>query len=292
VEAVQLALKVYSKSIYSEDLSLLLKRLQPARSRRLSAVWARLTSASYRQSRVSILRLRTAGKAPVARLLTELEEIQRQAEQWAAKAQGRCVPCEVGDFPAHKTACDQVFADADDLASILGRELDSLDLAQYEALLGQLKEDDVTPHQIPKLTHIENALDAAGIGKLIAEIRETRPESVMWPDIFRYSWIASTLDAVSENDAEVRGFKGITHDRYVREFDQLDEERIAVAADRVRRAHGLRAVEAMNAHPEQQHLIKAEAAKIGVICRCGGCLRRPQTCLRRSALVGWPVRFR
>ena len=80
--------------------------------------------------------------------------------------------------------------------------------------------------------------------------------------MFTYSWYASTLDAACEQDPEIRGFKGITHTRFAGEFSDLDEERIALAAARVRRAHAERAVAAMNEHPDQQYLIRAEAQKI------------------------------
>lgn len=48
----------------------------------------------------------------------------------------------------------------------------------------------------------------------------------------------------------------------MRDFARLDEERIKIAAERVRRAPEMRAIEAMNAHADQQHLIKAEASKV------------------------------
>jgi very-short-patch-repair endonuclease len=106
-------------------------------------------------------------------------------------------------------------------------------------------------------------LDASGVTKLVKEIRERTPENQIWSKMFWYSWLASTLESVSQADPEVRGFKGVTHTRYVEEFIRLDEDRITLAAERVRRAHGLRAIEVMNRHPEQQQLIKAEAAKVG-----------------------------
>jgi very-short-patch-repair endonuclease len=261
VTAVQSTLRTYSKSIYSQDLELLLKQLEPARAGRLSSLWAWLTRASFRRCRRSVLQIRTAGAAPVGALLAEVQEVQRQVAQWAAKAENDSTPCEVAGFPGHKSNCDPLLSDADALGAILARRPDQLALDEFEGLLSRLADDQSIPHQIPKLTQVENELDAVGVRKLVAEIRQTTPESAKWPDVFRYAWLASSLDAVSENDPEIRGFKGATHDRYVRDFDQLDEERIVIAAERVRRAHGLRAIEAMNAHPEQERLIKAEAVK-------------------------------
>jgi len=80
--------------------------------------------------------------------------------------------------------------------------------------------------------------------------------------MFEYAWFASTLDEVSRQDPEIRGFIGSTHNRYVDDFTHLDEERIELAADRVRRAHGEKAIFAMNANAEGEQLIRAEAGKM------------------------------
>ena len=81
-------------------------------------------------------------------------------------------------------------------------------------------------------------------------------------DIFQYAWLASALEGVSQIDPEIRGFVGSTHGRYVDDFTHLDEERIALAVDRVRRAHGERAIAAMNANPAGEQLIRAQAGKV------------------------------
>jgi very-short-patch-repair endonuclease len=47
----------------------------------------------------------------------------------------------------------------------------------------------------------------------------------------------------------------------VEEFGRFDEERIELAAARVRRTHAERAIEAMNRFPDQQFLLRAEAQK-------------------------------
>jgi very-short-patch-repair endonuclease len=68
--------------------------------------------------------------------------------------------------------------------------------------------------------------------------------------------------AISQQDPEVRGFIGSTHNRYVDDFTRLDEKRINLATDRVRRAHGERAIAKMNANPTGEQLIRAEATKM------------------------------
>jgi len=69
------------------------------------------------------------------------------------------------------------------------------------------------------------------------------------------------LDSVAINDPSVRGFVGSTHDGYVSDFKRLDSNRLKLAADRVRRVHAERTIRAMNQFPEQETLIRGEAAK-------------------------------
>jgi hypothetical protein len=129
-------------------------------------------------------------------------------------------------------------------------------------MISALVADQRVPFQIPKLTQIESGLGNAGAGKLVDEIRNRKPGAKTWTSMFTHAWLSSTLDAVSQQDAEVRGFIGSTHNRYVDDFTRLDEERISLAADRVRRAHGERAIATMNADPAGEQLIRAEATKI------------------------------
>ncbi|MBI3695176.1 MAG: DUF4011 domain-containing protein [Acidobacteria bacterium] len=263
VAAVQATLAVYGSDIYTHDLSSLVRDLEKGRAGGLSAAWAWMTNSAYRQARKIVLALRTPAPAPVATLFAELTEAQRQMAQWTALAEDGCRPCHVTDYAAHKNNFDALFDDIAAIASIiLDKHVEHLSVDELGNLLSRLAADTSTPREIPKLTRIEEALDGFGVAKLVGEIREKKPASGTWLQLFQLAWLASTLDAVSQKDPEIPGFKGMTHNRWVDEFARLDEERIELAAERVRRAHGVHAIEAMNAHPDQQHLIKVEAAKM------------------------------
>src|ERR1022692_1203794 len=129
-------------------------------------------------------------------------------------------------------------------------------------LVSALLADQRTPFQIPKLTQIESGLVNAGAAKIVDEIRTRKPEPRSWSSMFTHAWLSSALDAVSQQDPEVRGFMGSTHNHYVGDFTHLDEQRINLATDRVRRAHGERAIATMNANPTGEQLIRAEATKM------------------------------
>jgi hypothetical protein len=263
VGAVQTKLGLYSPDIFKQDQCSLLRELASGRSGRLSASWAWLTNSAYRRARQRTRALRMAGPVSVPMLFLELTEIEHQTTQWKKLSQNDSLPCVVAEFVFHQQNCEALFSHVSALAPVLsGKQLEVLAVDELGSLLARLASDSLTAQQIPKLSQIETDLEAAGAGRLVDEIRGKQPNVQLWPLMFQYSWLASTLDAISQSDAEIRGFKGLTHNCYVNEFVHLDEQRITSAAERVRRAHGLRAIEAMNGHPDQQHLIKAEAAKI------------------------------
>ena len=262
IAVVQLKLGLYEPSIYQQDHDSLLHELKSGASGALAGAWSWLTNSRYRRARNCVRALRIGGRAATSVLFAEIGEIQQQANEWKKRSTGASVPCEISDFAANENKLNALQSVVDTLSSVFPeKNLDQMSIEDFSRFLSGLASDTMTPQQLPKLSLIEESLTQAGAGKLVNEIRARKAESALWQPIFQNCWLSSALDAVSDSDREIRGFKGTTHSRYVDEFDHLDEKSIAVAAERVRRAHGLRAIEAMNAHPDQQHLIKAEAVK-------------------------------
>jgi hypothetical protein len=111
------------------------------------------------------------------------------------------------------------------------------------------------------LCEIEQELYSLGVQRIVDEIRTTRRPSAQWAALFQHVWLKSTLDSAAINDPSIRGFVGSTHDGYVSDFKRLDQTRLQLAADRVRRVHAERTIAAMNQFPEQKTLIRGEAAK-------------------------------
>lgn len=252
----------YRLELYTQDLARLVKNLEPGKKGGFHAAWASCTDSKFRHARAAVLPLRTAGKASAAVLFVELTKAATQFKTWSELTQGSTVPMLVPAVDQHLRAFASLFQSLASLNLILpSRRFEELSLDELGDLIRKLAADSSTPWQIPKLTQIENNLEIYGTGKLVFELRQMKPAAMLWLDIFDYAWLASTLDALSQVDPEIRGFKGETHSGCVEDFTRLDEERLALSAERVRRLHGVSAIAAMNGHPEQQHLIKAEASK-------------------------------
>lgn len=142
VAAVQETLTAYGNEIYTQDLVFLLRDLQARKSGGLSGVWAWFVNPAYRRARKIVRALRTAAPVPVATLIAELKEAQRQAEYWKELAESGSAPCQVSGYAAHKNTCDVLFGDVDELASILPyTQIDNLTLAELGTLLRRLAAD-------------------------------------------------------------------------------------------------------------------------------------------------------
>lgn len=261
IQDVHATLEFWSDGVFELDLAAIVARLEPAASGRFHALWRWMSDGRYRQTRKSVLRLRRAGHASPQVLVQELSAAAKQLAQWRGKSLTGSRPCTVDGIEVASQAHADFLANLAKLEELFpSRPLAQMSPDELFALLNNLAADPVL-YELPKLMQIEACLSASGVEALAREIRRQRPSGTIWPLLFRYAWLASCLDAACQADPELRGFRGVTHASYVGEFARLDRERLTLAAARVRRAHAEHAIRAMNQHPEQEQLIRAEVAK-------------------------------
>jgi len=259
---VQQTLASYSGELYSQNLTRLLADLKPGCTSVFAAFWAWLTNGAFRQARNQVLGLRTAGKAPVRQLHADLTSAEADRLRWAEWSGSKTIPKLIAEFQKHQQKLNPLLIEIKDLESFGPRKnLESIPLDEFRQYVEALSNDALTPQKLPKLCEIENSIENTGAGRLIAEIRSTQRDPREWEILFDHAWLSSCLDAALMEDADIAGFNGRTHDSFVQEFKDLDQERIRIAVARVRRACAERAIVEMNAHPDQEYLVRAEAQK-------------------------------
>lgn len=260
--SAQRTLSLYSGELYRQNLQKLLSDLKPGCSSGLATFWAWCTNAAFRKARKQVLTLRTAGKAPVCNLHAELSAAEADHLQWAEWSGRKTLPQQIPSFQKHQHELDTLLIEVKELESFgPKKDLEAIPLDELRRYVEPLSKDPLTPHKMPKLWEIEHGLENAGASKLIAEIRSTKAEPDKWEALFDHAWFSSGLDAALLEDSDIAGFNGRTHDSFAQEFKELDKERIRIAVARVRRAYAERAITEMNAHPEQEYLVRAEAQK-------------------------------
>ena len=260
--AVRKTLGLYSPEVFTQNIQGMIRALVPGKAGGLRGVWTWCSSGEYRRARSLALGCRTAGKTRGPELFAELTAAEDQRIKWAALGSQASLPRAVPAYADSHGKLDAAAAALAALTSIVTRKpLVSLPLDEVGTYIDALAKDRLTPMKLPKLCEIEEGLDRCGAGKLVEELRKKKMVPEKWISAFDQSWYSSSLEAAQAEDPEIAGFNGRTHDAFVREFKELDRERIRIAAARVRRAYAERAIAAMNEQKTEEYVIRSEAEK-------------------------------
>jgi len=254
--------RMYPDRIYSEDLISLTKGLRPAEGGVIRRAWASVTNPNYRRAVQRLKSLRREKPRSAALLKGEADAALDQVQRWSSLGSNGTAPQVIADAHRLLNGMIALMSDLDLLGGMLGRAgLATMDRQVLDGLLEGLAADPTTPHRIPRLLAMEREIEAFGAGALLPELRDTSRPPEAWPRCFEFAWLSSCLDRVRLDDPTLGAFDGRTHDQLVREFRELDRERIKLAAQRVRRTHAEAVIAVMNAKREQATLVRAEAAR-------------------------------
>jgi len=262
LESVRRQLGSYSPEVYSANVAGLLEGLQAGKDGGFKAMWLSLVNAPLKSARKTAIALRKGQKTSIGELYRELDAIRESSERWRLWSEGRSGPADYPGLDVLAKSGAEAIGLAKGLQAVLPQmDWDRAGLEELRRRCEALSADASTPYRILQLTGIESRLEGLGVARLMEDIRARNRPASAWVQAFNYAWLQSALDEEAVRDPEVRGFVGATHNGYVEEFKQLDSERLKAATTRVRRIHAERTIAAMNAHPEQEQLIKQEAAK-------------------------------
>ncbi len=253
-------LTAYAPEVFTEADRLLTAML-PGQVGGLKGVWRRATSGPYKAAYKKAIELRHGAKASNSVVFSELTEARETRELWQRLSGSGAMPKAIPEMAACDKCHQTAEAELRNLGTICKWSWEGLELADITARVAALSSDSTTPYRIRRLYEIEQELYSLGVQRLVDEIRTSRRAAAQWGALFQHVWLRSTLDSAAINDPSVRGFVGSTHNGYVDDFKRLDSTRLQLAADRVRRAHAERTIAAMNQFPDQETLIRGEAAK-------------------------------
>jgi very-short-patch-repair endonuclease len=259
--AIESVLARYDPSVFTLDLDRLASSLGRARSI-VGRILAFCTNGDFRVARASVLAVRTAGKAPALKLIEELEELRGVRRRFREIALPDNVPRPIPEGRRLRQALSEVLDDLTGLTECFPtRPLNGLTLTMLAEWFPRLAADTVTPFRIVRAMELERDLQGIEGGRILAQIRRSKPAPGLWGGLFTYAWLRSCLDDAWRQDPSIPAFSGRTHDQLVEEFRSLDRQRVQLAIDRVRRAHAERVIAARNRHRDQDGLVSREAEK-------------------------------
>jgi very-short-patch-repair endonuclease len=254
-------LQQYSVELFSAKPGELAKALDPATRGIIARAWAFLSNPAYRVARKRLHALRAAS-APPAMLRQEALQAEDILRRWQALAPASVVPI-APDRELELSAAFDAFGEAvRELWAITeAGQFDSMQLSELASRLRALADDQQTPFRLPGIHDLRSRLSKVGLDEFVDDLRKHAVAAVHWAARFEYIWLYSALEQALAFDPALALFNGRTHHQIIEEFNLLDRERIRLAAQRVRRLHAERAIEAMNRHFDQANLVRREAAK-------------------------------
>ncbi|GAP12128.1 AAA domain-containg protein [Bellilinea caldifistulae] len=251
----------YSAEFFSSKPGELGTALQPAAAGWVTRAWAFLSNPVYRAARKRLLALRTE-PAPVATLREEALRAEDILRRWQTLAPTSAVPVRA-DAEMELSAA---FNALDEVTKKLGAmteagPFDGMQLSSAGSRLRALADDRQTPFRLPSIYDLRSLFSKANLVGFIDDLRKHGVAAEHWSARFEYIWLYSALEQALASDPSLASFNGRAHEQVIEEFKRLDHERIRLAAQRVRRVHAERAIEAMNRHFDQADLVRREAAK-------------------------------
>lgn len=262
VKDVEQTLSLYSESIFRQNLDEQVNALSPLKQGPIAEGWAWLFDGNFKKTWSTLQNLRQAGKTSDGQLLQEVTKAAEQLRRWCSLSSSASVPCKVSQLSIVQNNLNTLLTDLSRIEPDLGRgNLSQLPIKDLEELFNNLAADLNTPLLVARLLEIEREIEQCGAKAIINDIRRLKPPPYLWAKQFKYAWFASCLDQARAQDSALTVFHGQTHEQLIREFCELDQERLRLSSHRVRRTHAERAIAVMNAQLSQEALVRREAAK-------------------------------
>ncbi|MEG4394372.1 AAA domain-containing protein [Microcoleus sp. BROC3] len=262
IEDVEKTLFLYSEDIFKQDLEKQVNALSPLRNGFIAESLAFLFDSNFKNAVSTLKKLRKAGETSNGQLFEEVTKASEQLSHWRSLSRSASVPCQVTSLSAARDNLNALLTDLERIEPDLGRgNLSQLPLQYLKELFNELAADRDTPQLVAGLKEIERTIEQCGASLIIAELRRLKSDPSLWQKQFKYAWFASCLDQARAQDSALTVFHRETHEQLIEEFRVLDQERVKISSNRVRRAHAERVIAAMNAYPEQEALVRREAAK-------------------------------
>ncbi|HVB82948.1 MAG TPA: AAA domain-containing protein [Candidatus Binataceae bacterium] len=246
-------------AIFATDLDQLQLSMGPA-----AGFFGRLLSWCFSSKyRSAARRLRSLSRDPQtsAKILLERTRVASKLKcDWTNFADRDVLPVASKSLDRCSIALGQAVQNLQLLASSLRRSgLMSLSLGDLESLVALLAADHITPFGLPRYHEIGRRLSELGVADFLRELRSSAAPPERWRELLYSAWYASCLASLRAKIPQLGGFNGRVHDDVVEQFKHLDEERMQLSVERVRRAYAESAVATMNEHPDQEDLVRREA---------------------------------
>jgi very-short-patch-repair endonuclease len=157
---------------------------------------------------------------------------------------------------------EQLDHDMQQLGGFLpGTDLDQLALENLQPTLNRLVSDELTLRKVPRIRELTAALNLAGLGDLLEDVRRRGVDRAQAVAILHTCWHRSVLEQVGFADQTIATFDADLLDEDAADFTTMDAQHIAQAAVRVRRAAAEELIRVRDQFDDQSTLVGAQARR-------------------------------
>lgn len=161
-----------------------------------------------------------------------LVEVQAQREAWTAVCPGGGWPILPDGLAEMEQTWDELIAGLDALGAVLattpaGAALLDTPLDDLAARLRALADDREALDTLPERTRLVRALDAAGLGELVADLRERRVDVGLVVPELELAWWATAFEHILAEDRTLAIYDGAGLEALAQRFRDLDRAHVA-----------------------------------------------------------------
>ncbi|WP_159451078.1 AAA domain-containing protein [Micromonospora cremea] len=259
VHDVSRSLENFAPEVYAGDLGRWLTATADRRGRKAAAV-----PLGWFERRAAVKEALSLWTGPVKpardQLHAALLAVADQRSRWQ-----RC--CENGSLPREAECLPAALANADHLdrsLTVLEAILPATFTDAPERLqrqLSALASDQLGLQRVARHNELRAALLGWNLHALLADLAERRASAVEAEQALEYAWLHSILDHIALTDARYAGMNAELMTAAVADFQRADHRHIEATPGRIRRLAAAHLVATLDAQPEQQQLVRKEAAK-------------------------------
>lgn len=264
-EKTREVLATFEPALLAADLDALGQHLAPLSAGAGKRAAATLFSSEFRASRRLVKSHLRAGISSSAgglhAAMTAAGQLKHDWRELAAIDKTDGLPAVPDALEDLRSTYEQLTLELGQASELIKQSLLNLGHAEAVTTLEALLRDTVTLGKLPELYRLRTALQNAGLSDLLDDFsaRQLAPDSAL--AAFDHAWLWSFVEHVRLTDPLVGAFDGEQHLRTVAEFAQADRTHIQTTAQRVRRLCAEQAVRSQDEEPEQNALIKDQAAR-------------------------------
>ena len=260
LKGVASTLERFDPGIYSLDFAKLHADLEPAEKGAGSRAWAAMFNRAYRSARKTV-RAQTGEKIDAADARSIIAVAWAHAYEWATMSVDGHGPRVATTLQGSVATFDSMMTQMAALGAFLGSSQQADDLTSAQRWATDLVEDRAALFRLPRIHELQQQIEAAGFGTVLAEVHERRLSHELAPLLLRSVWLRSNLDAAYLVEPVVGAFDSMSHQSTIREFSSIDRDHVDGGALRVKRSVAERAIDSLNEYPVQAQLVRQQARR-------------------------------